>query len=151
MGGGAKQDRSGLSEVCMYMYTHIYIHVYRLEYKDFAVDVPASCVAHGAHQARSVHKQPLPNSPAYPQPERFCTRKAPAPEGISDISAGGAAKQDRSGLSEVCMFLAKRRKCHHLPTVQSSVETGPRHFCILKHLAAFWSNLKQFEACSVDV
>ena len=43
----------------MYMNTHIYIYVYRLVYKDFALDVPASCVAHGAHQARSVHKQPL--------------------------------------------------------------------------------------------
>ena len=59
-GGGVKQDRcAGLSEVCMYVYTHIYIYVYRLVYKDSALDVPPSCVSHGAHQARSVHKQTL--------------------------------------------------------------------------------------------
>ena len=103
-GGGAIQDRSGLLQVCMHRYTHIYMYVYIKTLPWMCRPAPASCVAHGAHQARSAHKQPLSNS-ANPQPaEGFVQEKHRLPEGISDISAGGGAIQDRSGLLQVCMY-----------------------------------------------
>ena len=63
----------------MYMYTHIYIHVYRLV-KRLCTSKPSAG-------------------------RGFCTRKRRLPEGISGSSAGGGTKQDRSGLSEVCMYM----------------------------------------------
>ena len=58
-GGKTRLVRRALGSVHVNVHTHIYIYVCRQVYRDFALDVPASCVAHGAHQARSVHEHPL--------------------------------------------------------------------------------------------
>ena len=86
--------------MCTHTYMYVYRHVYIYIYKDFALDVPASCVAHGAHQARSVHEHPL-----FRIHQR--TPRAPASRGYlrQQCGWGGETRQVRRALGSVHVYV----------------------------------------------